>query len=59
MKYDLPCAIVQDLLPNYLEGLTSEEQTVPSRHIWPPVQTVPHTNPPWQEKILPQKRRNR
>ena len=25
MKYDLPCAIVQDLLPNYLEGLTSEE----------------------------------
>ena len=25
MKYDLPCAVVQDLLPNYLEGLTSEE----------------------------------
>ena len=25
MKHDLPCAIVQDLLPNYLEGLTSEE----------------------------------
>lgn len=25
MKYELPCAIVQDLLPNYLEGLTSEE----------------------------------
>lgn len=25
MKYELPCAVVQDLLPNYLEGLTSEE----------------------------------
>ena len=25
MKHDLPCAIVQDLLPNYLEGLTSDE----------------------------------
>lgn len=25
MKYELPCSIVQDLLPNYLEGLTSEE----------------------------------
>ena len=25
MKYELPCAIVQDLLPNYLEGLTSGE----------------------------------
>lgn len=25
MNYELPCAIVQDLLPNYLEGLTSEE----------------------------------
>ena len=25
MKYELPCAVVRDLLPNYLEGLTSEE----------------------------------
>lgn len=25
MKYELPCAVVQDLLPNWLEGLTSEE----------------------------------
>ena len=25
MKHELPCAVVQDLLPNYLEGLTSEE----------------------------------
>lgn len=25
MKHDLPCAIVQDLLPNYLEGMTSDE----------------------------------
>ena len=25
MKHDLPCAIVRDLLPNYLEGLTSDE----------------------------------
>ena len=25
MNYELPCAVVRDLLPNYLEGLTSEE----------------------------------
>ena len=25
MKYELPCAVVRDLLPNYLEGLTSGE----------------------------------
>ena len=25
MKHDLPCAIVRDLLPNYIEGLTSQE----------------------------------
>lgn len=25
MKHDLPCAVVRDLLPNYLEGLTSGE----------------------------------
>ncbi len=25
MKYNLPCAVVQDLLPNYAESLTSEE----------------------------------
>lgn len=27
MKYDLPCAIVRDLLPSYAEGLTEEETT--------------------------------
>lgn len=25
MKYELPCAVVRDLLPNYVEGLTSAE----------------------------------
>ena len=25
MNYELPCAVVRDLLPNYLEGLTSGE----------------------------------
>ena len=27
MKYELPCAIVRDLLPSYVEGLTEEETT--------------------------------
>ena len=25
MRNDLTCAVVRDLLPNYVEGLTSEE----------------------------------
>ena len=27
MKADLPCAVVRDLLPSYVEGLTEAETT--------------------------------
>ena len=34
MKNDLTCAVVQDLLPSYVEGLTSDEtNTAVERHL--------------------------
>ena len=50
MKNDLTCGVVRDLLPSYVEGLTSPESNTAVSVICPSVRTVPSFGRRWQAR---------
>ena len=40
MKQNIPCEMIRDLLPLYVEGLTSEESSRQIEAQWRPVRTA-------------------
>ena len=58
MKNDLTCAVVRDLLPAFVEGLTSDEtNTAVEAHL--SARTVPPAGRPWRPLQSLRKRRSR